>query len=261
MKLTKLLILLFPLLSFALGVKAQQSEGEDAAAAPTVSDELILVAGATGRTGRIVVQLLREQGYRVRGMTRNKESAIKQFGAEIEWVQADVRDPDTLKSAFDGVDKFISAIGASNQDPQNGPELVNYIGVKNLVDTAKANRVKHFVLMSARSVEQVVNDPNQTTNDALIWKFKGEEYLRDSGLVYSVARASGLRKSPGGENGILLTQTDESGLGYVTRADVAAVMIECLTNPDAKEKTFKIFNLLTDDLDSWRKDFAKLQVD
>ena len=261
MKLTKLFILLFPLLSFALGVNAQQSEGEDAAVASIASNELILVGGATGQTGRLVVQLLREQGYRVRGLTRDKESAIKQFGTEIEWVEADVRNPDTLQPAFDGVNKFISAIGASNRDPENGPEQVNYIGVKNLVDAAKSNRVKRFVLMSSRSVERAVNDLNQAPNDPLIWRFKGEEYLRNSGLVYSVVRASGLRNSLGGENGVLLSQTDESGLGYVTRADVAAVMVECLANPDARGKTFKVFNVLADDPESWRDDFAELQTD
>ena len=93
------------------------------------TDQVIVVAGATGKTGRLVVQQLQDLGYTsIRGMTRDKQKAIEEFGEEIEWFQSDVRDPESLKAIFAGVDKVISTIGAG-RTPDSLPEFVDYGGL------------------------------------------------------------------------------------------------------------------------------------
>ena len=194
-------------------------------------------------------------------MTRNRERATEMFGAGIEWIEADVRDPDSLGPAFDGVDKFINAIGTESRGAENTPEQVNYLGMIALVDAAKASGVKYFGLISSGGVNDAAAYIKQNRNDSLTWTFKGEEYLRASGLDYTVVRPGGMRDYPAGENGILLLQQDQNGAGLITRSDVAAVMVECLANPHAVGKTFAIVNYLALDPESWRDALANLKLD
>lgn len=59
----------------------------------------VLVAGATGSIGRIVIKLLKDEGYAVRAMTRNPDQAAERYGTEYEWVRGDVRDrPNWIQS-------------------------------------------------------------------------------------------------------------------------------------------------------------------
>lgn len=232
-----------------------------AQAEATADEYTILVGGATGRTGFRIVQLLNQQGYRVRGMTRNRQRAQETFGSEIEWVEADVRDPDSLAAAFNGVNKFINAVGTESRGRENTPEQVNYLGMISLVDAAKSAGVTYFGLISSGGVTDAEAYIAQDRQDSLTWTFKGEEYLRASGLAYTVVRPGGMRDYPAGENGILLLQKEEFGAGLITRSDVAAVMVECLANPHAIRKTFTIANYIALDPESWRDGLANLQED
>ena len=103
MSIPKFLIAVF-LLSFLLvGAVAQQASDEGGAARRIDTDEVMLVAGATGQTGSRVVQQLKNLGYKnILAMTRNKERAISKFGSDIEWVEANVTEPESLQKAVQG---------------------------------------------------------------------------------------------------------------------------------------------------------------
>ena len=73
MSISRLFVVLFLLPFFLLGGIAQQGIAKNR----IDTDEVILVAGATGRTGNLVVQQLKSLGYKkILGMTRSKERAI-----------------------------------------------------------------------------------------------------------------------------------------------------------------------------------------
>jgi len=65
-----------------------------------MSNPSILVTGATGTVGSALVPALRDSGAQVRAMTRNPHYALK--GAQA--VVADLHDPDSITTAFNGVD-------------------------------------------------------------------------------------------------------------------------------------------------------------
>lgn len=241
---------------------AQIQGAEDAADRLVYPDEVVLVAGATGRTGSLVVQQLKDLGYkRVLGMARDREAAIMKFGADTEWVVADVRDPASLERGFKGVDRVISAIG-STRDPGNGTEAVEYLGVKNMTDAALKNNVKVLVITSSAGATDESHDLNKFADNILIWKFKGEEYLRNSGLAYSIVRAGGLKPEiPGGQYGIYLGQGDDSRAGQISIEDTASVLIEAANNPEAHGKTYEIFNYVTRWPDAWPVSFQLLEKD
>jgi uncharacterized protein YbjT (DUF2867 family) len=65
---------------------------------------MILVTGATGNVGRIVVGQLMEAGVRVRALTRDPGRA--RFPAGVEVVRGDLAEPDSLAAALEGVERM-----------------------------------------------------------------------------------------------------------------------------------------------------------
>ena len=70
------------------------------------TSKFVLVTGATGQQGGAVVQALLARGHRVRGLTRNAQSAsATRLAAQgVEMVSGDFTDHDSLVRAATGVD-------------------------------------------------------------------------------------------------------------------------------------------------------------
>ncbi|NEO37387.1 MAG: NAD(P)H-binding protein [Moorea sp. SIOASIH] len=119
---------------------------------------VILIAGATGGVGKRVVRRLVEQNYPVRALVRNTEKAREILGDNLELFEADITNPDTLTPAlYKNITAVVCCTGARVQpiegDTPNrekyyqgikfyrpevvdSPELVEYQGIKNLVQAA-----------------------------------------------------------------------------------------------------------------------------
>jgi uncharacterized protein YbjT (DUF2867 family) len=70
----------------------------------------LLILGATGKVGSLVLAQALEQGHSVTALLRNP-AKIKQSHAQLTIVQGDARDPKTIASAMSGMDAIISALG------------------------------------------------------------------------------------------------------------------------------------------------------
>jgi uncharacterized protein YbjT (DUF2867 family) len=234
--------------------------------------QTILVAGASGRTGRYVIQHLQDDHLQFRAMTRNRADVVKRFSAadpavdwdRIDWVECDVRDPAQVAAAMRGVARVISVIGANEVVGDNRAEFVDYGGVRNLVDAAVREKVQQFVLLTAIGVTDPEHPFNKATNGALGWRFKGEEYLRASGLTYTIVRPGGLVNDPAGQKGLRLEQGDVWRpllRSTLSRDDLAIVLIEVLRQPGARDTTFELVNDASAAPDAWRDRFSTLKPD
>lgn len=228
---------------------------------------LVLVAGATGRTGQEVVKQLLAEKYRVRALVRDEAKARELFGDTVEYVTGDVKEAAKVKDVTRGASYVISALGSnSRRDPSNLPELVDYGGVKNLVDEAKASGVKQFVVVSSIGVTNPDHALNKVLNNIMKWKFEGENYLRASGVPYTVVRPGGLTATPGGEQGVKAYQGDKLGdgktaPGSIPRADLATVCVRALGNPDAVGKTLEVISDPDSKTVDWSAFFRPLAKD
>jgi uncharacterized protein YbjT (DUF2867 family) len=202
---------------------------------------VVLVAGATGRAGRHVVEQLLQRGRSVRVLARSEAGAREIFGERVQVVQGDVREPATLGTAVAGVRYVVWAVGSNSRtDPSNLPEAVDYRGVRNLVEAAvAAGGVEHFVLVSSRGVAEPTHPLNRFASNVLLWKGLGENALRFSGLPYTVVRPGGLTDGPGGK-GIRGGPDAALPAGSIARADVARVCVEALGNRAAYRKTIAL---------------------
>lgn len=220
----------------------------------------VLVAGATGSIGRIVIKLLNDDGYAVRAMTRNPDQAAERYGTEYQWVRGDVRDPAELDPVMEGVDWLICSIGYTEFEGPNSAQFVDYMGVRNLVDAAKVHGVKHFVLVSASSAGPY-RDHTQNPRFGYVayWKTKGEQHLKDSGLSFTIVGPGGYMDSPAGATGVRIFPRSEFSMGYIGRADVAAIVVASLTDLDARNKAFAAQNDDSIEPGAWRDAFRALQ--
>ena len=199
--------------------------------------ERVLVVGASGGTGRFIISQLEEQGYEVVPTSRNPERAAATVGGEFAWREMNLTSRESVEAAVRDVDFVITAHGATEAEGPNDPEQVDWIGTRYLIDAAGKIGVKHYVMISAASAGNPDSPLNARFGNVLIWKGRAEDYLRNSGLRYTIVRGPGLRDNPGGQQPIVLEQGG-SGRRLLEREDLATVTVATLNNEAAFGKTF-----------------------
>ena len=100
---------------------------------------MILITGATGTSGRPIVNALLERGERVRVLARDPEKAAKLLGDDVEIVRGDFSDVGSLEAAMEGVERAMLIINSV-------PNLVELEA--NFIDAAKRSDVGHVVKFS-----------------------------------------------------------------------------------------------------------------
>lgn len=227
----------------------------------------VLVTGATGRTGSIVVKKLRQYSheFEVIGFARSQDKVQELFGSTEGFIFGNLQEPDSLKSALVGCQALViltSAIPRPKNPPQPGerpelefppgemPEQIDYYGQKSQIDRAKAAGVEHIIVVGSMGGTNPNHFLNSIGNgNILIWKRKAEEYLINSGIDYTIIRAGGLIDEPGGrrellvgKDDIFLNQTPDDIKPVVPRADVAEVVVQALQHQAARNKAFDLIS-------------------
>jgi uncharacterized protein YbjT (DUF2867 family) len=225
--------------------------------------QTVVVAGATGGTGREVVMQALGMGYRVRVIVRDQPKAEALFGDRVTYVVANVRDSEALPAAIAGADYVVSALGSnSRREPENKPEYIDYGAVKALADAARNAGARQFVLVSSMGVTDPDHMLNKILDNILAWKLKGENAVRDAGVPYTIVRPGGLRDGPAGVGGIRVIQGDPKDVtGQIARADVAAVCVHALGNPQARNVTLAVLGVPGTAPPDWKTFFSGLQPD
>jgi len=198
----------------------------------------ILIAGATGRTGKIIVDKLIQRGFTPHLLVRDLPPVQKLWQEQAIYHQGDVRELQTLIPAVSAVNAVISAIGAQAPVGKNCPKRVGYEGVANLVRAAGMQGTKRFILISSIAVTHSEHPMNRF-GKILEWKLKGEDVLRKSGLDYAIIRPGGLKDTPGGQRQLIFSQGDQL-LGMISRSDLAETCLQVLQYPHPLNVTFEV---------------------
>ncbi|KAL8096997.1 protein TIC 62, chloroplastic isoform X2 [Apium graveolens] len=175
-------------------------------------ENLVFVAGATGKVGSRTVRELLKLGCKVRAGVRSIKRAeflLKmepddgpdketQSTKKLELVECDLEKTDQIGPAIANASTVICCIGASEKEISDitGPYRIDYLATKNLVDAAKAANVNHFILVTSLGTNKV-GFPAAILNlfwGVLIWKRKAEEALLASGIPYTIVRPGGMER-------------------------------------------------------------------
>ena len=170
--------------------------------------------------------------------------------------------PESLVLALQDSDIIISTIGAKPGRGVDGPESVVHKGVINLVDEAKRAGTRHIIYTSSIGAGGAQNFStvflNLFINKTMKWKSLGEDYIRNSGIDFTIVRPGGLY-GEAGTMGIRFGQGDKI-IGLIPRGDVASVLIEAVYNVDAINKTFEIIDDESLPIDAWKDEFKNLKT-
>ena len=196
-----------------------------------MTTEMVLVTGATGNTGRPLVELLSNRGVPVRAMVRSAAGRERLAGLPIEVVIADFDDPTAMSTALDGVERTYLVTPSSEraqEQQERFVELAAKAGVQHLVKlsqlAADAGSPVRFLRYHA-AVERRIRE-----------RSIGFTFLRPNLYFQGLLALSG----PIREQGVLPAPIGEARVSAVDVRDIAAVAATVLTEPGHLGTTYTI---------------------
>jgi putative NADH-flavin reductase len=197
------------------------------------SPSKILVLGATGGTGRLIVSQALARGHQVTALVRSPAKASDLKGARL--VVGDVRDEKALREALKGQDAVVSALGTP-ASPFREVTLLS-TATRALVDAMKAEHVSRLVCITGMGAGESAGHGGFLF-DRLIFplllrqvyadKDRQEAIVRDSGLDWVLVRPAVLNDKPGRDAIRSLEELSKFQGGTISRADVAAFVLDQL---------------------------------
>jgi uncharacterized protein YbjT (DUF2867 family) len=193
----------------------------------------VVVLGATGATGRLIVGKAVAKGHEVVALVRSREKAADLAGAEF--VEGDARDPVALTRAIAGCDAVISSLGTA-MSPFREVTLLS-TATRALVGVMAEQNVRRLVCITGLGagdsrghggfffdrlflpllLRKVYQDRNRQ-----------EDAIRASTLDWTIVRPTVLNDKLA--RGGIKALTDLSGVhgGTIARADVAEFVVQQL---------------------------------
>ncbi|KAG1330490.1 putative protein TIC 62, chloroplastic [Cocos nucifera] len=210
----------------------------------------IFVAGSTGKTGKRIVEQLLSKGFEVRAGALDIDKARGSLPQDpnVQIVRADVTvGSDKLVEAIGDAEAVICATGFRPSWDIFAPWKVDNFGTVNLVEACRKIGVNRFILISSILVNgaamgQIFNPAYIVLNVfglTLIAKLQAEQYIRKSGINYTIIRPGGLRNDPPTGN-IVMEPEDTLYEGSISRDQVAEVAVEALFCEDSFYKVVEI---------------------
>lgn len=224
---------------------------------------MILIVGATSQPGQKLVPMLLGKGYQVRVLARNQEKADPHSNSDLQVVPGDLRIPDSLQQACQGVEEVVSCVTAAAAQGNNNIHTVDGAGNRALIDAARQAGARHFVLVSVYSAAS--NHPV----DLMRVKYRAEEYLRASGLNYTILHPTAFmdswcaRLGAQVKNGAEVTIFGDGSnpINFISAEDVARFIVFALEDPRLRNQTLTIGgpqNLTLDEVVSaYERHYAK----
>ncbi len=126
---------------------------------------MVIVTGATGHIGNVLVRDLLTRRVPVRALVLPKDDQRPLAGLNIETIYGDVTDVESLKSAFAGVAIVFHLAGVVTIMPHMASvlERVNVGGMRNVIDACRASGVRRLVYTS--SIHAIAEPPHGTVID------------------------------------------------------------------------------------------------
>ncbi len=209
----------------------------------------VVVIGAHGRTGKLIVDQLVANGDSVIATIRNPKhmAPLVKAGAATAILDLETATPSDYAIVFSGADAIVFAAGSAESESS----AIDRKGVTRTVNAAEKAGIKRYVAISSiggtTRVPQQWNTPEMKEYFAA--KKAGNKKIRSSGLDWTIIEPGELTQ--GKPTGKVTLSTEALAFGDVPttkipRADVAAVAIAALQNPKSIGKTFQIVGGSTD---------------
>ncbi|MEZ5564759.1 MAG: SDR family oxidoreductase [Gammaproteobacteria bacterium] len=247
MKYPKLSIFLILILAVVLwvwisGMEGTRSRADLAPVANVPGHGAVLVIGGTRNTGLEVVRLLRARGDDVVVLVRpaSDATAAEALGARV--FRGDALVPADLNAAL-ATEPFRAIVSTLGVTSTSAPRP-DFDGNRNAIDAARLAGVKRYVLITVigagDSRDSAPAPARYFLRKVIPEKTKAEDYLKTSGLDYTIIRPGGLLNGEA-EGKAYLTE-DTASMSWIRRADLARLMVQALDDPRSIDKTYHAFD-------------------
>ena len=193
----------------------------------------VLVAGANGSTGRIIIDLLKKsEKYQPIAMVRKQEQKEHFEKENVATVLGDLEED--LNEAVKGAHKVIFAAGSGGKKVVE----VDQEGAKRFTDAAKNAGAEKFVMLSSMGADNP--SIGGELEDYLKAKGNADDHLQKSGLAYTIVRPGALTNEEGSGKIQLKEKLEEQE--SISRANVAQTLVEVLDNDVKQNQIFEILD-------------------
>jgi uncharacterized protein YbjT (DUF2867 family) len=193
----------------------------------------ILVAGANGTTGRIIIDLLiNSEVYQPIAMVKKQEQKDHFEKNNVSTIVADLEED--LSHAVKNADKVIFAAGSNGKNVID----VDQEGAKRMIDAAKKAGVNKFVMLSSMGAS--TPSANKDMEAYMQAKQNADKHLKVSGLNYCIVRPGALTDDD--ETGKIELKEKLDKRGSISRADVAKTLVAALKDDAKQHQTFQILS-------------------
>ncbi len=163
-------------------------------------------------------------------------AALAETGATI--IKGSPLDQSDIDAAF-AADKFDAVICTLGQRRGEPPPRADLEGVKLIVDAAKTLGVERLLMITmigaGDSISVVSDKVIEFLGVPIKAKTEAEDYLRASGLAWTILRPGGLNEAPESGTGEL---REECIMGVITTAELARLTLNCLDDTSSIGKVY-----------------------
>lgn len=198
----------------------------------------VAIAGGHGKIALLLGRRLAERGDRVRGLIRNPAQARDLEAAGMRPMLCDLEADDAdVAAAVQGADAVVFAAGAGPGSGAERKRTMDLGGARRLIDAAEGDDIRRYLMVSAMGAAEPPADGGEVYGEYLRAKAAADAALQRSDLDFTIVRPGGLTdESPSGR----VSVAPRLPRGQISRADVAAVLVACMSAPNAVGKTFDL---------------------
>jgi uncharacterized protein YbjT (DUF2867 family) len=198
----------------------------------------LVVLGASGRTGRLVVEQALGAGHTITALVRSPEK-LAMRSSNFRLVTGEATDPSAVARALEDADAVISTLGGSGSVIADSTSAI--------VAAAGQTGVSRVVVLSSWLVERdrmgaVTRLLTGLAMSSMIKdKSAGEQVLRKSDLDWTIAYASPLSDAPASGSVVELAEDAKRTMSQkISRADVAMWLVQAAVDGQPSRRSVGI---------------------
>jgi uncharacterized protein YbjT (DUF2867 family) len=197
----------------------------------------LVVLGATGGTGRLVVEQALAAGHTVTALVRSPEK-LGTSQPNLRVISGSAIDPESVARALESADAVISTLGGGGSVIADSTAAI--------VAAARQTGVRRVVVLSSWLVERDRMSPllrlatGIAMKGLIMDKSAGEQLLRQSALDWTIVYASMLGNGPATGSIVLPERVNWSMSQKISRADVATRLVQAATDGQPGGRSVRI---------------------